>query len=208
VRLTLKIVAWLLGGLLGIALVVLGINATDEPLSSDAQALLRRPPPPAPTEANAFIDFLALGAPADAPTYATGVAQLAVLNGRSDARLIEVKFDPQSLLCKYGRYLSCVAANAAPARAKLDTHAIHLGRYLAMRGKPQFVDLYAPVSPDNELPSYFLMTSGHRLVLTRAAIAFNAGQRAAALADLEAELAFYRRMASGSRSLLPKLLDL
>lgn len=75
----LRMLAWVVGIIIAAVAVVFAINATDVPLSADAEALLQTPPPPAPNERNGFIDFLALTAPPDAPTFATGVAQLAIL---------------------------------------------------------------------------------------------------------------------------------
>src|SRR5512139_968853 len=54
--------------LLGFAALALaawfGINATDEPLSAEAQALLSIRKPPAPSERNGFLDLAAIHAPA------------------------------------------------------------------------------------------------------------------------------------------------
>lgn len=200
---------WGVGALVGaLALAVallFAINATDQPLSEEAQAALRLPPLPAPSERNAYLDFLALGAPADAPTFETGVAQLAVLNKQADAPILSIPVDPQVRRCNYGAYLACVSADPRLKEAVV-SQAVLFKRYRAMRTKPEFTDLQVPASPEDPLPAYLGMTTGHRLSLLHAALEFNAGRRAAALAELEADFAFYRVVAAGSGTLLPKMI--
>src|SRR5678809_1758770 len=103
-RKLLKAVMRLLAGVasvVAIAIVALfAINATDVPLSAEAEALLSTPPPPAPSERNGFVDYLALGAPPNAPTYATGVAQLAIRNKQADGALLDVTIDTRVRSCR------------------------------------------------------------------------------------------------------------
>jgi hypothetical protein len=206
VRRVLKAITWVIGGLLAIAVVAIatlfGINATDVPLSEDAKALLRRPAPPQPSPSNGYLDYLALGAPADAPTFATGVAQLAL----ASAQRLNVEFDPRVRKC-YNEFLSCVAKDPA-LKEVMALHPVFLTRYRAMREKPEFIDLEVlRTSPEEPLHAYWSITSGHRLTLTRAAIEFNAGHHTKALDELEAELRFHRTMATGSRSLIAKMIS-
>lgn len=204
-RRLLSAIGWLLGiVLLGLA-VLFGINATDEPLSEEAQALLRRPPPPAPSEKNGYIDFLALGAPANAPTHATGIAQLDALNRGAYNGELRVAIDPRVRQCERGHILACAAANPW-AKEVVDSHAVFLARYRTMREKPEFIDLQVPPSPYSFTPAYQDLVNGQRLSLLHAALEFNAGRRAEAVRELEAEFAFYRTMAAGSRTLLPKMM--
>ena len=201
----LRAIGWLLGILLVGLAVLFGINATDEPLSDEAQALLRMPSPPAPTEKNAYIDFLALGAPASAPTYATGVAQLAALNRGAYNAEFNVVIDPRVRQCERGHTVACAAASPW-VKEVIDSHAVFLARYRAMREKPEFRDLDEPPSPYGFTPAYQDLANGQRLALLHAALEFNAGRRLEAVRELEGEFGFYRTMAAGSRSLLPKMM--
>ena len=203
-RKALKAIGWLVGiGVLSVA-AWFGINATDEALSADAQAALLLPPPPPPDRQNGFIDFLALGAPADAPTYETGIAQIAILNGKADGATLSL---PRSGIprCKRGDYLACVAG-MSDLRHNIDEQAVFLARYREMRKKPRFIDLVVPQSPEAPLPAFMGFTEGNRLLLMRAALDFNAGRHSAAIAEIEAELGFYRKVASDADTLLPKML--
>lgn len=209
----LKAIAWLLGIAVLAVAALFAVNATDEALSEDAQAVLRISPPPPASEANGFFDFLALGAPAEAPTYATGLQQLAAYREQKNrtvaGALPIVAIDPGIPRCKRGEFLSCVAG--APARPPLgeliESHRAFLERYRAMRGKPEFIDLIAAdASPDHVVPAYQGLIGGSRLSLLRAATYFNAGEPARAIDELEAEFAFYRKVAAGSRTLLPKMI--
>ena len=208
-RRLLKGLGWGVGALVGALALAVGllfaVNATDQPLSEEAQAALRQPPLPAPSERNAYIDFLALGAPAGAPTFETGVAQLAALNKQSDIKLLSIDFARPLRRCRYGDYLACVSAEPA-LKEEVASRAVFFARYRAMRAKPEFADLQQPTSPEDPLPAYLGMTTGHRLSLLHAAIEFNAGRRAAALAELEADFAFYRVVAAGSNTLIAKMI--
>src|SRR5262245_59373106 len=107
--------------LLVVALAVLfGVNATDEPLSAEAQVLLPLPPP-APRAQNGYLDFLGLGAPAEAQAYETGVAQLAILNQTARGDLLKPDIDPRFRECRPGEYLAC---DDRTMRQLIDSHAL------------------------------------------------------------------------------------
>jgi hypothetical protein len=210
VRIALKGIAWLVGiGVLGIA-AWFGVNQTDEPLSEDAQAALRVPAPPA-TETNGYIDFLALRAPADAPTYATGLKQLAAYRNQSNSRIAddlpELKRDFRLLRC-HKEVFACVATPDAQAylRAVTDRQQVFLQRYRKMREKAEFVDLQDLGGPADLIPGWQDVMYGNRLAILSAALQFDTGDRAEAIAELESEFAFYRRMAAGSRTLISKMI--
>lgn len=185
-----------------------GINATDEALSADAQALQDAAKPPEPSERNGFIDFLALGAPAGVSVQEVGLAQLRAYNTSGGGGLPGVKIEQRILDCAKGAVLDCAAtlARDKPLAAQLGAYALFLERYRAMRAKPEFVDLLAAPSPSDPLPAYQELVYGNRLALLIAADRFLAGDRAAALDELEAEYAFYRRVSAGARTLLPKMI--
>ena len=208
-RKLLKVVTWLLIGVASAAVLAIvalfAINATDVPLSPEAEALLRTPPPPAPNERNGFIDYLALGAPPNAPTYATGVVQLAILNKQADGALLDVTIDTRVRSCKSSAVFACIAKDPE-LKEVIASHGAFLTRYRAMRKQPVFIDLEVPASPEEGLHSYLPLNSGQRLSLQQAAFDFNAGRRTRALDELEAEFRFHRAMAAGSRILIVKML--
>src|SRR5437868_15072802 len=177
-----RAIGWVLGIVLLGLVVLFGINATDDPLSDEAQALLHRAPRPAPSEKNGYIDFLALGAPASAPTYAAGMAQLDALSRFVENTALNVVIDPRVRQCERGHFLSCAAASPW-AKEVIDSHAVFLARYRAMREKPEFTDLQVPSSPDTLWPAYQDLVNGQRLSLLRAALDFNAGRRVDAVRE-------------------------
>lgn len=199
-----------LGALLGAGVLALAalfaVNATDEALSAEAQALLAGLQPPLASEANGFIDFLALAEPAEVPAYVAGLKHLAAYRNQAKEPLPEmsgVSIDSRVSDCKRGHYLACAAE--LPVGEILDAHQPFLTRYRALREKPQFTDLIVATSPAEVIPSYQWLVHGNRLSLLAAAARLNAGERDAALAELEAEYTFFRKVAAGSRTLLPKM---
>jgi len=191
---------------LGVAGLV-GINATDEDLSAEARSLLPLRAPPPARETNGFIDYLALTAPAAAPTYETGVKRLAMIHSRGNDKSSDLVIDPRLPRCAYLHFLSCVADQPGLRRQIVDPHVVFLQRYRAMREKPEFVDLFDPRSPEDWLPAYRPLVQGHQLSLMLAALDFHAGRRASAVSELEAEFAFHRKVAVGSRGLLAKMIS-
>jgi hypothetical protein len=204
-----KGIAWVLGIALLALAGLFGINATDEELSQLARTALRVPPPPAASERNGYIDFLALRAPADAPTYATGLEQLAAqreqTNGQLGHDLPDLGDDPRVRRCQWVDFIDCVAGSPNVA-AVIESHAVLLLRYRAMREQPDFVELSSDATPFAILPAYRPLAYGHRLSLMVAARRFNAGEVADAIKELEAEFGFYRKVAAGSRTMLLKMI--
>lgn len=208
-RKLLKVVTWLLTGVASVVVLAIvalfAINATDVPLSAEAEALLRTPPPPEPTERNGFIDYLALGAAPNAPTFTTGAAQLAILNKQADGALLDVTIDTRVRACRSSDVFACVAKNPA-LKEVIASHGAFLARYRAMRKQPEFIDLEVRASPEEGLHAYLPLTGGQRLSLQQAAFDFSAARRTKALDEIEAEFRFHRTMAAGSRTLIAKML--
>ena len=206
----------LLIALLGLALAAwLGINATDQELSGEAKALMTVPPPPEPSQENGYLESLALGAPGGVSTYEFALRRLRVLNTAQAERsadaladLAYAKIDARVPDCRPAESSCLKAAAGHPQLLELiESHRVFLARYRAMREKSEFIDLMEVASPDDEYPSYWELFQGQRLSFLVAAVRFNAADRAGALAELEKENAFHRRMAVGSRTLLVKMLS-
>src|SRR3954463_292682 len=153
VRKILKSIAWLLGVAALAVAALIAINATDDELSAEARALLPLRATPPPREVNGFIDFMALTAPADAPTYETGVKRLAAMQLQGRDTLPDMGVDPRLPRCTPLQFMSCVAGKPA-LREIVELHGVFLQRYRAMREKPEFVDLVDPRSPEDGLPAY------------------------------------------------------
>ena len=185
-----------------------GINATDEDLSPEARAMMALPPPPEPSERNGYLDFLALGAVANAPTYEIGLSRLRELNEGKTSRfpIPPVKIDARIPLCRPAESPCLDDAAAHPGlQALIEGQSPFVERYRAMREKPEFIELLVPPSPDTELPGYKELFDGSRLSLLAAAIRFNAGEREGAIREVERESSFHRRVAVGSRLLIQKM---
>jgi len=206
----------LLVALLTLALAAwFGINATDEELSNEARAAMIVPPPPAPSEKNGFLDFLALGAVETASTKEVALSRLHALNNQKRGDHLElpssgfpgVRIDKRMPRCRPGES-SCLDAAAGHPHLQdlIDSHRVFLLRYRAMREKPQFTNLLVPTSPEDVSPAYQELFEGQRLSMLTAAVQFNAGDRAGAIQELEKENAFHRRIAAGSRTLLDKMI--
>jgi hypothetical protein len=192
-----------------------GINATDQELSSEAKALMSVAPPPAPSQKNGYLDSLSLSAPDDIPAYEFALRRLRVLQTAQAERsadtlagLANARFDSRLPDCRPAES-SCLNATAGhPLLLELvEGHQVFLARYRAMREKPEFIDLLELASPDDEFPSYFNLVQGQRLSFLVAAIKFNAGDHAGAIAELEKENAFHRRMGVGGRTLILKMVS-
>ena len=178
----LKSLCWMIG-LAALALAaVFGINATDEELSDLAKKAMAVPPAPPLGPDNGYADFLALD------------------SASLDDQLKRVcSIEPSCL--------KHVADN--PHLVQLSIQAKDFAaRYLTMRGKPLFVDLHDTNGPDDLIPGYGNMIWGQGRSLIIAANLANQGKLEAAVAELEVENAFHRRVASGARSLLVKVVAL
>ena len=211
--------AWLLGGCVLALGAWFAINATDEALSDEARATMVLPPLPAPDRDNGFLDFLVLSAPAGAPTFETGLEQLAAYNNQSGGELAPppwgyFKADPRLRTCTFGGEeggsgdaRGCFQAAREPwVPAALEAQAAFLGRYRAMRDKPRFVNIISAKSPENSLPAYVEPLEAQRLVLLGAARRFQAGDRLGAVREVERDAAFYRRMALDATTLIDKMI--
>lgn len=181
-RAALKGIAALIGLAVLAVAVLFAINATDEPLSEEAQRLLEFRNPPAPSDRNGFLDLRTLK---DAPPR--------------DWLRSECRKD----------YFSCIESpdGNANLEALIERYRQFLEGYRAIRQKPEFIDDTAADSPDllDEQPEYRRLVDGSQLALAAAALRFRSGDWTGMLDELAAELAFQRKSAIGSRTLLQKM---
>ena len=193
-----------------------GVNATDEPLSNEALAAVNVPPPPAPSENNGYLDFLALGEDEAAPTYETALSHLHNLNNQRRSQLQDasylaipnVRIDARVPNCGSAE-LSCFEAAEKHTHLQelFDSHRGFLRRYRAMREKPEFIGLDASTDPGDAVPAYQALFRGQRLAQLAVADQFNTADRISALKEVEKEYAFHRKLAIGSRTLVGKMIS-
>lgn len=199
-------------GVIAVALAAwFAINATDEALSDEAGAAMTLAPAPAPSETNGFLDFLVLDAPASAPTLKLAVERLHRFANQQGGEKAELqgghRLDKRLPSC-HAATKSCVDAVAGrpDLRALIEAHGAFLQRYRAMREKPDFIELFIP-GPQDALPAFQPLLQGQRLSFLLAAVEFDAGERSAAIGELEKESSFHRRYAAGSRTLVSKMVS-
>jgi len=165
------------------AAAVFGINATDEELTELARNAMSVPPAPPTSSSNGYTDFLALD-------------EISI-----DTRL------KKSCGPEPGRCLKFASDN--PELVQLSARDDEFAaRYLAMRSKAEFVDLHEDTGPDGRIPHYGYLIWGQGRSLTYAASLANRGRLETAVTELEAENAFHRRVATGARSLITKMVGL
>src|SRR5262245_56927642 len=175
-----KALAWI-SGLAALAVAALfAVNATDETLSDLSRKAMAVPAAPATTPDNGYPDFVALGAA-----------------GLDDRLKRACGTEP-------GRCLEYVENN--PGLVQLAARAGEFAaRYRRVRGKPQFVELWEPKSPEDLLPPFQYVIWGQGQSLLTAARIAAQGNPAVAIAELELENDFHRRAAAGARSLVFKV---
>lgn len=202
----------------GVALVavgaVLGVNAIDEDLSAQAKALLVIPQPSAASERNGYVDLLGLGAPEGETPYAAGLKVLDALRAQDQpgfkatpqwesafklgALQIHKDKELEGLRCRPAQGSCLEYAAGKPELAKLIArHDALLGRYRAMREKPEYAELYYPTRWDSVGPAG-IPSLLQRLVVLSIAAKANAGDLEGAVRELELENAFHRKVAAGS----------
>jgi hypothetical protein len=173
--------SWIIG-LVALALAaIFGINATDEELTDLTKKAMVMPPVPPVSPENGYTDWLAL----------QGI--------NIDSRLLRSCRPERDQCLKY--------AADNPDLVQLSAGDDEFGAlYRTMRRKPQFVDLSDPKSPDDPLPVFENLFQAQRRSLVFAAGMANKGRLESAIAELEAENTFHRRMAAGSRFLITRMI--
>lgn len=218
-RKLLKALAWIAGIAAAVAvaipLAIIAVNAFDEELSAEAKALTAPPQALPAGDDSAYVLFLGLDAPAGEDQRGWGLKVLASLRAQDASAAGSEKAPPVLKSAplvegKVARWCnpaahSCMAAVPADSIALLKEHALALERYRTMQAQPSYVELYVPDRLESAYPSYAPLIGGQAVSLLAMAVAANAGNIRAALDGLEREMAFHRRMADGSRTLLGKM---
>lgn len=201
---------------------MVGYNAIDEDLTPEARALLAVPAMGAIDDGNAYVAFIGMSAPAGQDTRAWGrkaaeaYAAQAKPGFQSDdawkaARKPQLQATKAAAdWCKpEARACLALARDSSEASAKLlaePANAELLQRYRRVREIPVYADLYLGTSYLAELPPFQRLTEGATLARIDIALKANAGEFDAALAELEREAAFHRRMAVEGRSIISVLI--
>lgn len=195
------------------------VNSADVELSAEGKALLAFPVLPEPNERNAYVSILGLGAASDVDPYAQGLKALAALKAqdqpgfskpsawRAELDRGQLKSDKTRPICKPEEKSCLELAAAKPEVEKhISGHQALLERYRGVRSRPEYIDLYVPAKFDSALPSFGNLTEPQNLALLSAALKATGGDLEGAVAELEAENAFHRRVAAGSGALIAKMI--
>ncbi len=219
-----KAVLWLVGTVVVLVVVfvvvLVAINALDERLAPDAQALMAPVPQSAVSDANGYVEFLGFDAPEGQTTREFGMEKLQAYRAQetpgapkfTDAKVTIVPGGTTKLLDQDAAWCrpeiaDCLARSAADAMlpALLKKYAKGLERYRAIRDKPEYSQLYIPARSGSGSPSFGALTYGHLVSLLDVAQKLNAGQFDDAVAELEKEMAFHFRAAVGARNMVDQL---
>jgi len=216
----LRMAAWIV--LLPLAIVVVvaaGLMAYvsfDEEITPETRAMMVRAPAGKVDDRNGYVDFLAMGAPEGQDLAAWGRKAAQAFMAQEDpgfARTAEWKASTRSHLrptrdaagwCAPEKQ-DCLALAAAKREAlaptlQAATNAELLRRYRIARGKPEFTDL--PVSNLlAEGPAHSMLAQAAAMVRLDIALRTAGGDLEGAVAELELEAAFHRRILDGGRSL-------
>lgn len=206
---------------------LLALNAIDEDLSPEATALLAAPTMGKVEDGNGFVAFLGMAAPKDRDQMAWGRKAAAAYMAQAqpgfkrDAAWEEATrqhiyaADPKT---KRARKPWCVpeerdclaeAKRDGEALARLvadEENALLLERYRRTREAAAFADLYIGPNPAASLPGYSMLMAGASLSLGGIGLKVEAGDFDAAVAELEREVSFHRRIIAGARTIIAAMI--
>ncbi len=213
---------WLCALVLGFVAVVVAINAFDEDLAPETEALLAAPPNRYAPEQNLYLSLMGMEAPAGESSITVGQARLDEYERHLEATIK----DPRLAVARLGKKIpkalafkgkidfchpltaSCwtgIESHKAEIKTLIDDNRELYQRYLNLKGLPGYYEtatpsMYAPLAfPSPDVRSLFLADLALRMK------SGNATQRAAALADLEGDLQVWRTMLIGDGSLISKM---
>lgn len=218
VRIPLK----LFGGLvvLAIAVFVMGAiyNAFDEELTPEAKALLVPPAMGKTEDKNGYIAFLGMSAPPGTDQMEWGRKAALAFTAQAQPGFTQTpewkEATKQHFKISKNRGTWCVPAKrACLSEAKADTESLVkrltetenaelLARYRKVRDMQDFADLYVGGGGDANIPGFSPLHAGASLALTDIALKAAAGDLDAAVAELEREVAFHRRIIAGGQMLI------
>lgn len=221
IRLPLKLALGLaVAGVAGFVAVAI-YNAFDEDLSAQAQALLAPPAMGKIEDKNGYIAFLGLVAPKGYDQMEWGRKAAVAFTAQAQpgfTRTPEWKEATRSHIQvpKAQKQWCTPEARDCLAEAKTGGEALAkrlaegdnaelLARYRKVRAALEFSELYMGALMLDIPSSYFALRAGASLVLADIALKAGAGDFEAAVAELEREVAFHRRIIGGGRILVTVL---
>src|SRR5712692_2871463 len=216
-RLLLKIFAWFAAALAVVALSVVGINAWDEPLSPQAQALLKPPEIGKPGPDNAWIADIGFHAPLGAEPSEWGSKIIERSRALDQGKAVEFDpdKDPKALRYSGGRAwfdlakqwpLEAAQSKPEVLRQLLDKNAELYRRYQRVRELPRYAETFLATRPTTPLGMLTATLEGNQLALAKVALAAIEGNFGAAVSELERESSYHRRVLTQSQTLLSRLI--
>ena len=218
-----RVVVWGVLTFLGLIVITLTINARDERLSSEAQALLQLPRNPYLPQENIYVALAGFDAPARQSVVATGQARIAHYNGQVDAMLQDPLYplrdlsrqDPLALkfngktefgLPREPSFWASVRENGPKVVQLARENRELYERYLAMQKLPGYFETQrASVMANIFAPP----TELRNLFLAKFALTMQKGddtQKQTALTGLCQDINLWRRMLAGEGNLISKML--
>jgi hypothetical protein len=208
-----KKIYWGLTLLIGLPLLaIVAINAFDEKLDPRAAAWGEPRKTAVPEAENAYYALVAMGAPdgGDGPAYARAwlaEARTAAKEKRNETQPV-VKRASRPDVCKpaLASCLNAAREKGAELATALDAYKEDLARYRTLIAAGRFEEvLDYPMRINATLPAYNETARAQRAWLTQAALAAEAGNLEDAIATVERDMAFYRVMLGGARTLIGKM---
>jgi hypothetical protein len=195
-------------------------NAFDEDLSAEAKALLAPPPMGKMEDQNGFIAFLGMVAPKGQDQMAWGRKSAAAYTAQAQpgfTRTAEwkeitrphIKVPVVTKWCR-PEVRDCLAeaktdGDALAKRLAEGDNAELLARYRKVREAPGFSDLYMGALTMDSPSAYSALRAGASLAFADIAAKAGAGDLDEAVAELEREVTFHRRIITGGRTLVTVL---
>jgi hypothetical protein len=191
----------------------------DDALSPEAQAILASPPKAGePTDDNGYVALLGMGAPAGEDQMAWGKKLVAAYRAQETAGFkkdadwtnttkTHASFPDKTRWCAPGK--DCAAsfkAKQADMAKMVDASKDMLARYRVMRSKPAYDEAYIPLRFESAIASFGALIRGQDLATFIVFDKLVAGDAKGALSELAEEVAFHRRVASGARTLIGKMI--
>ncbi len=218
VRIPLTLALGLVGIMVVLVVAAAIYNAFDEDLSADAQAMLVPPPMGKIDDSNGYIAFLGMVAPKGQDQMAWGRKAAAAYTAQAQPgftktpewqEAIKSHFNEpkaQEQWCK-PEMRDCIAeakreGNAIATRLAEGGNAELLARYRKTRAAPEFADLYMGELLFVGITDYSALVTGAELTLADIAAKAGAGNFDVAVAELEREVVFHRRMIAGGHSII------
>jgi hypothetical protein len=203
--------------LVALVLAIAACNLVDEDLNPATQALMVQPPMGKADDSNGYVAFLGMSGPAgqDPAEWGRKAAQAYAAQGTPGfAKTPEWDNATRTHLMATKEAAWCIPEKqdcVALAREKRDSlqavlaqapHPELLARYRVVREKPVFADVSIGTDPLAMLPAFPRLVEASALTRLDIALKAAAGDVDAAVAELEREIAFHRRMLAEGRTLI------